>query len=161
MLKEQCRQRPVPSAAASTGGEPGAQRRCMDGWNGCPNWTPPSHSLLHIQVAHLASCLAGKSLQDKIHPPSYPWHFRLDSSSPHPTWTLVMALWLVFLPLVHPISSPISTQIQGVFLKSQKHPYALASKPLVPNWLIESEVKVAESCPSLCDPMDCIAHGIL
>ena len=44
----------------------------VDGWNGCPNWTPPSHSLLHIQVAHLASCLAGKSLQDKIHPPSYP-----------------------------------------------------------------------------------------
>ena len=22
-------------------------------------------------------------------------------------------------------------------------------------------VKVAQSCPTLCDPMDCIAHGIL
>ena len=24
-----------------------------------------------------------------------------------------------------------------------------------------SEVKVAQSCPTLCDPMDCIVHGIL
>ena len=23
------------------------------------------------------------------------------------------------------------------------------------------KVKVAQSCPSLCDPMDCIVHGIL
>ena len=65
---------------------------CMDGWNGFPSWTPPSHSLLHIQGARLASCLEGKSLQDKIRPPSYPRHLRLDSFSPHHTWTLVMAL---------------------------------------------------------------------
>ena len=25
----------------------------------------------------------------------------------------------------------------------------------------ESEVKVAQSCPTLCDPMDCTIHGIL
>ena len=24
-----------------------------------------------------------------------------------------------------------------------------------------SEVKVAQSCPTLCDPIDCIVHGIL
>ena len=28
-------------------------------------------------------------------------------------------------------------------------------------FLIASEVKVAQSCPTLCDPMDCIVHGIL
>ena len=28
-------------------------------------------------------------------------------------------------------------------------------------YLLESEVKVIQSCPTLCDPMDCTTHGIL
>ena len=76
----------------------------LDGWNawmagmvsqaGLP---PSTHSftfrseLAHL-LAHLASCLEGKSLQDKIRPPSYPRRLRLGSTSPHHTWTLVMAL---------------------------------------------------------------------
>ena len=30
-----------------------------------------------------------------------------------------------------------------------------------PNLFIESEVKVAQSCPTLCDPMDYTVHGVL
>ena len=31
----------------------------------------------------------------------------------------------------------------------------------VPGWHLPSGVKVAQSCLTLCDPMDCTVHGIL
>ena len=33
--------------------------------------------------------------------------------------------------------------------------------PLSLNGQIKVKVEVAQSCPALCDPMDCTAHGIL
>ena len=30
-----------------------------------------------------------------------------------------------------------------------------------PEAVTQSELKVAQSCPTLCDPMDCTVHGIL
>ena len=54
---------------------------------------------------------------------------------------------------------------QGIFLTQGSNPHLLCllhwqagSLPLVPPG---SEVKVAQSCPTLCNPMDYTVHGIL
>ena len=61
MLKEECRQRPVPSATASTGGEPRAERRCMDGgWN-----------------ARMAGMVARTGLLPPTHSFTFRWHILL------------------------------------------------------------------------------------
>ena len=56
MLKGQCRQRPIPSAVAGTGGEPEPERRCMDGWmagmHGWLEWFPKLDSPLPLTPSH-------------------------------------------------------------------------------------------------------------
>ena len=39
--------------------------------------------------------------------------------------------------------------------------HVLTYIPLINFCSILSEVRVAQSCPTLCDPLDCIVHGIL
>ena len=42
----------------------------------------------------------------------------------------------------------------------EKEEWSWTSQPFL-LWTMESEVKVAQSCPTLCDPMGCTVHGIL
>ena len=60
---------------------------------------------------------------------------------------------------------------QGIFLTQESNPSLLHCRQILyrlsykgsPRTEIESEVKVkvAQSCPTLCDPVDCTVHGIL
>ena len=39
--------------------------------------------------------------------------------------------------------------------------YCIESIPFVSDSVYSMKVKVAQSCPTVCDPMDCTVHGIL
>ena len=42
----------------------------------------------------------------------------------------------------------------------EKEEWSWMSQPFL-LWTMGSEMKVAQLCPTLCDPMDCTVHGIL